>query len=169
MVQAIARLGLIPEELLPQFYKWKLIEEVGPVEPPATKEKLRDAIEALMVDDGMALVRETDLDIVKRYFATQKVGILSVVLGDPPQSSPVQVAYGMTLTGEYIFPWQGDDTSLMVNGQTHLVTAQKHVSGERTFGTFQYVYFCDVKEVYFDNAKAFMVCTPSTVEELGHG
>lgn len=168
-VQLIAKSGLIPEEMLQQFYKWKMVEDVGKIDHPKTAQELVDRVARVLDEDGMALVRETDVDIVRRYFTTQQVGRLVLMTdGDPPQSTIFEVAYGRTLTGEIIFPWRGDSVAnLMTNGWTHLLV-EHTVKGLKVL---QAIYFCDVKEAYFGDMKAFMICQPSSVEPQGeqHG
>jgi hypothetical protein len=92
VVQMLAKSGLIPEDLLPQFYKWKMIDEVGKIDQPKTAKELVDRIATILEDDGMTLMRETDIDIVRQYFTTQAIGKLMVATdGDPPQSTSLVV------------------------------------------------------------------------------
>ena len=44
---------------------------------------------------------------------------------------------------------------MLTNGRTYLVVDDTHV------------FFKDVRELFFGEQKAFMVCTPSTVEHAG--
>jgi len=164
-VQLIAKSGLIPTEMLSQFYKWKMVDDVGKIDPPTTAQDLIDRIADALENDGMALVRETDIDIVRRYFDTQQIAQLVISTNDdPPQSTTFEVAFGSSLTGEIIFPWRGDSVAnLMTNGLTHLLIERK-VSGLKVV---QAIYFCDVKEAYFGETKSFMICTPSTIEPKG--
>jgi len=164
VVQMLAKSGLVPEDLLRQLYKWKMVEDVGKVEQPKSAQDLIRRVDLVLEEDGMELVRVTDIDIVNRYLSTQKIGKLVLVAdGDTPQSSQVDVAFGRTITGEFIFPWRGDSIAdLMTNGMTHLLLEE--AEGK------QAVYFSDAREAYFGNSKAFMVCAPSTFEqENGHG
>ena len=161
----IARSGLIPPDMLPQFYKWKLLDEVGKIDLPKTADQLVERISEILDDDGMRMVRVTDIDIVQRYFATQEFGDLVVTTdGADGQSTTFEVAFGRTLTGEIIFPWRGDNVAnLMTNGLTHLLIKQQH----KNLATVTAVFFCDVKEMYFGETKAFMICQPSTIEPGG--
>ena len=64
-VQLIAKSGLIPEELLQQFYKWKLLDDVGSIEQPQTASELVARINSILEEDGMQMFRMTDIDIAK--------------------------------------------------------------------------------------------------------
>ena len=163
-VQLIAKSGLIPEELLQQFYKWKLLDDVGSIEQPQTASELVARINSILEEDGMQMFRMTDIDILQRYMATQEIGDLVVSEGVDGQSTMFEVAYGRTLTGEIIFPWRGDNVAnLMTNGLTHLLV--KRVV--KNLKVVTALYFCEVKEMYFGSTKAFMICQPSTAEQPG--
>jgi hypothetical protein len=165
VVQLLAKSGLVPEDALQQFYKWKMVDDVGKIDQPKSAKELVDRINAVLEEDGMTLVRVTDIDIVNRYFSTQTIGKLVLVTeGELAQSSTVEVAFGKTLTGEIVFPWRGDSiTNLMTNGLTHLLIEKK----AKGLTVMQAIYFSDVKEAYFGTMKAFMICTPSSVEQEG--
>lgn len=159
LAQSLARIGLVPQEMLQQFYRWRLLDEdPGPekfdcISVNAFMDKLRRILE----DTSYALIRETDMDILRRYLSTQKVAKL-MVSTESAQTAEIDVAYGTTLTGEYIFPWQGASIAdLMTNGLTHLLVP---LGGNR----YEAVYFSDVSEAFFDEYKAFMVCRASTHE-----
>ena len=111
-------------------------------------------------EDNIALVKETDLDIVPQYVRTQAVGSLYVAHNEGEMQKGFEVVFGRTLTGEFILPWGGDDISdLLTNGVTHLTFAVADSSdrGEplRLLST---VYFDEVREIYFGDRKVFIVC-----------
>lgn len=166
IVRLLAKSGLIPPELLPQFLKWKLIDDIGQIAQPKTAEELIAVVTSILEDDDMTLVRSTDIDIVRRYFQTQAIGKLVLMTADSPgNTTVVKVAFGRTLTDEIILPWRDDSiANIMTNGLTHLQIEQEAKGGLRSIAA---IYFSDVKEAYFDSNKAFMICVPSTVESGG--
>lgn len=166
IVRLLAKSGLIPVELLRQFEKWKLIDDISRVDRPRTAEELVGKISAILEADGTMLLRLTDIDIVQRYFQTQTIGKLVLMTGSgPANTTTIDVAFGTTLTGEIILPWRDDSiANIMTNGMTHLQIEQEAKGGLRAISA---VYFSDVKEAYFDSRKAFMICFPSTRETGG--
>lgn len=118
--------------------------------PPVLKKELEQVFQERTV------IRETDLDAMHQYRKTKKEAVL--VLIETPEGIPVEVTteVGRTYRGDILIPWSDEDdiSILLTNGLTHL-----RYLGYR-------MYFKDSRELFHDNAKAFMVCTPSTLEPL---
>jgi hypothetical protein len=124
------------------------------VKAPADAVPLAEAALQLSqaVQNDELVVRETDLDAVQTYLKTQKNGTLhlELVTADGNTTADFPITYGRTRLGEFIVAWSTDSIKdAMTNGSTSLLTAE----GERFF-------FDDVRELYYDETKAFMVCRP---------
>lgn len=162
LADAAIKSGLIPPEALAEVQRWgapiNVPDEIP--DPPKTAEEAAEKIREVLESQGFVLTRETDLNILQQYLSTQRAGSLHVQLpkeaGDEfiTTEADVPVVFGKTRLGEYILPWQGENLrSEMTNGLTYLDEGQ----GAR-------VYFGDVREIFFGEFKAFMVCVVSTVE-----
>lgn len=163
LAMAAIKAGLIDKDMLEEFRRWKApidIPEELP-EPPKTIEEAAAAIEEALQGEGLVVTRETDLEILQQYLTKQRVGKLHVEV--PKEAghefitteADFDIVYSSSLTGEYIIPWQGDNIrSEMTNGLTYLL-----IDDEK-------VFFKDIREVFYGDTKAFMVCTPSIREKL---
>jgi hypothetical protein len=161
LADAAIQAGLIPAESLAEMQRWRapidIPDEIP--EPPKTLEEASEKIRNVLESQGFILTRETDLNILQQYLNTQHSASLHVELpkeaGDEFTTSKADfpVVFGKTKLGEYILPWQGDNLrSEMTNGLTYL-----HVDGQR-------IFFNEVREVFYGEFKAFMVCTASSFE-----
>lgn len=156
LTEIILKAGLLSPESLKELQRWKL-----PVGDPKMKNEydadltpgaLSRAIAGAIESEGYILTRETDLGAIPQYLQTARNAVLHVVLDDGDDSD-FEVRAGNTTTGEYILPWQSENiTDLMTNGETYL-----RVDGKR-------IYFNQARELFYGLHKAFIVCTPSTVE-----
>lgn len=154
LLRICVRLGAFSEERLQEFRRWgvpledipKPLPQVGPTSLEDLSRELSEALE----DEGMVIIRETNLTILQQYLATQQEAELFVTLDDAVPAKVFEVSVGKTELGEIIIPWRSEGIeALMTNGLTHLV-----LDGIQ-------VFFCSVRELYFGDNKAFMVCTPS--------
>jgi hypothetical protein len=106
--------------------------------------------------EEFVIVRETDLEVIRQYAATTRVGTLHMEI-DEDQQGDAEVTYGRTRLGEYIIAWQSDSIEdLLTNGLTYLIEDGKRV------------FFKDMRELFFGDRKVFMVCTLSSVEAHGN-
>lgn len=146
MTTAILKSGILSEVVLKEFSKWGFSFD-QPTAPITTVEELVLSIEEALQSEGLVIERVTDVDLVRQYMATTEVGTLHVEIGSEKADFPVP--YGRTRLGEFILPWKGDNVlEEMTNGLTYLETADKKKH-----------YFNVVREFYYGDTKAFMVCT----------
>jgi hypothetical protein len=120
---------------------------------PVPLEDAAASLSKVVQEADYVAVRETDLDAVQVYLKSQKEGMLHIemISADDKTTADFPVTYGRTKMGEYIIPWSTPTIAdAMTNGFTHLTV--KVEGGE------ELVYFDDVRELYFDDTKAFMVC-----------
>lgn len=162
LAEAAIKTGLIPAETLEEFRRWRapidIPEEVP--EPPKTLEEAAEGIRQVLESQGYVLTRETDLNVLQQYLSSQTDGTLHVEVpkeaGDEftTTQADFEVVYGKSMTGEYIFPWQGDNIcSEMTNGLTYL-----------SDGNGMKVFFKEVREIFYGEVKAFMLCTVSVID-----
>jgi hypothetical protein len=124
------------------------------------------AIEEALQGEGLVLTRETDLEIVQEFLKTQRPGLLHVVIEDPEEGdhdADIECDYGVTKMGEYIIKWHADSIEdVMCNGKTYL---QPLMPGMKLVPEGAPVYFSNVREAFFGDWKAFVVCQPSPEEK----
>lgn len=149
---AVVDAGLVPPNALAEMQRFR--PSLEPVQGPADTVPLAEAAAHLSkaVQGDPLEVRETDLDAVQTYLRTQKEGTLHLELGDTngASSAAFPVTYGRTKLGEFIIAWSNDSIKdAMTNGMTFL-----------EMGPNEHVFFDDVRELYYDETKAFMVCRP---------
>jgi hypothetical protein len=120
------------------------------------------AIEEALQDEGLVLTRETDLEVINYFLSTAGRGILHIVMeaeGEEDQTADIECVYGMTALGEYIIQWRSDSIEdVMTNGKSYL---QPTPGPMRLVPEGDPVYFSRVREVFFGQTKAFVICTPS--------
>jgi hypothetical protein len=118
-----------------------------------TPEVLSQAIAGAIESEGYILTRETDLGAIPQYLQTARMAVLHVVMDGTGEDADFEVRVGHTPTNEYILPWQSESiTDLLTNGQTYLRVDKKRI------------YFNQARELFYGQHKAFIVCSPSTVE-----
>lgn len=113
------------------------------------------AVEEALQDEGLVLTRETDFAVVQDYLRAQLHGVLHIVVEDleGDVETDVECIYGLTPLGEYIIRWYSESIEdVLTNGKTHLF-----VKGHA-------IYFNSVREAFFGDTKAFVICTPSKTE-----
>ena len=141
---AVLRAGLISPSAVAEIKRWGLPLDVEEVEEPATSAEeaialIREALDA----QSMVEIRDTDLDIMKAYLEHQERGRLVI------KKEAIPVSFCKLRTGEYAIPWLSESISdLLLDGESHLKIGRKKV------------YLYDIREVFFGEMKAFMVCMP---------
>ena len=156
LARTILRTGLLKASQLAEFYRWGLLPDPGREATPAPTSlaELNQQLEQALEEEHLAIIRETDLDILQRYLDTQRVGRLHITAGE--EKTAFDVTHGRTLLGEYVLPWRGENIEeLLTNGHTYLEDKEKKV------------FFSSVREVFFGETKCFLVCTPSVEESDG--
>jgi hypothetical protein len=154
---AVLNTGLIDPAVLEEMRRWGLQIEIPESEAaPKTPEEVAARIQDALESEGYVLVRETDLTVLEQYAETARQGLLRVLFDDEeghPQDTMFPVSFGRTPLNEYIFPWTSATIAdVIVNGMTHLLDGATEV------------YFKEVRELFFGDMKAFMICTPSFIE-----
>jgi hypothetical protein len=154
LLEAVLRAGIISPAMLRELRRFNpgLAPGLEATEEPLELEHAARLVSDALQTEQFVLVRETDLSVVKQYVSSPQTGLLRVELDDGT-STEFAVTYAKTALGEYVFAWRGENLrEAMTNGLTHLMSVETDV------------YFKDVRELFFGEQKAFMVCT-SSVEE----
>lgn len=154
LAKLMVRSGILKENQIEQFKHWGMQGLEGKGEPLESVKEFLSEVELALQQQELVLVRETDFSALHDFLKKQHQGVLHLETGTT--SSDVHVAYTVSKTGEYIMPWAGENVSdLLANGQTHLVPEEGGA-----------VYFCEVRELFYGQQKAFVVCRPSPSEPL---
>jgi hypothetical protein len=159
IVNAVLKTGLVDPAILDEMRRWGIAVDLpDPGPPPLSPDELAGSIQVALESEGYVLVRETDLEVLQQYAATTSQGELHLVLDDDQghlQDVDVPVSFGRSALNEYIIPWRSEGVqAALTNGMTFLVDGQVRV------------YFQAVRELFFGETKAFMICTPATIERL---
>lgn len=153
LTTAVLKLGLIPKGALAEFIRWKAPIEI-PDDIPAEPQNLAEVserIEQALLEEGFVLMRETDLQVLTQYLSSQRNGTLHVeVFVDDPtieSKADIPVVFGTTALGEIILPWKGE-------------VIQEEMTSQLTYLQVDSVLyrFTRVRELFFGDHKAFMVC-----------
>lgn len=158
LAEAAMLSGLISEDALAEAKRWNPGLEIpdGALTEPKSLEEAAGTIRDVLEGRGLVLTKETDLSVLQQYLNTQKMGELHVE-SDVDTAADFPVSFGKTTLGDFILPYRGDDIrDLLLNGKSYLKT---EVEG---FASLH--YFKDVREVFFGDVKAFLVCTLSMVD-----
>jgi hypothetical protein len=148
LTSAVLRTGLIDPDLLQEIRRWGVVFEDVPAAKPQTLEEVTNRIQEALESQDLVLVRETDLSVLDEYIKSARRGTLRVVVDDGHQGE-FHVTFGRTKLGEFVLPWLSSSIAdVLTNGMTHLWD-----EGEP-------VYFSQVRELFFGETKAFMICTP---------
>lgn len=154
IAEVMVKAGLVSPETLSELQRWGAPvpdpeDEQQQSPSPIFPEEVVRAIDQALEEQGLVVVRETDLEALGQYVASMKQGRLFVTIDD--QSADFAVDYGMLKSGEYLLPWRSDSiTDVLGNGQTHLVDADGRE-----------LYFSSARELFYGDTKAFVACMPS--------
>lgn len=150
MTEAVLKAGIITPNMLREMKRFSpSIDQEAEVEEPKELELAAKIIADALESADYTLVRETDLECLRQYTDTATEGMMHIeVLEVAPVDFPV--TYGKTPTGEYIIAWKSESIGdALTNGMTYLKAEHgKHV------------FFKDVRELWFGEHKAFMLCVP---------
>ena len=154
MTQAVLAAGLVNQSQLEEMKRWSpTLSPDAEASEPKTLEEAASMVARVLQSEGYVLMRETDLEVMNQFTATMTRGMLHIELGD--EQAEFEVTYGRTPLGEIIISWRTESIKdAMVNGQTYLIDGASRV------------FFKDVRELFFGEHKAFMVCIPSLVEHV---
>jgi hypothetical protein len=141
--------GLVEPSQLQEYARWGMRMD-APDKPVESLDEVLQALHEALEGEEQVEVRETNMDVLKQYLASQKKGKLHLH-ASAESTADIEVVFGkMALTEEYLIPWQANSVeAMMTNGRSYLVDERRRI------------YFSAVRELYFGDTKAFMVCTPS--------
>lgn len=154
---AVLSTGLVDPQIIEELRRWGALPTDLTVDGPAprTPEEMAVRIQSALESEGFVLVRETDLAILDQYTTTLSQGTLHLVLDVDAemQDADVPITFGRTSLNEYIVPWRSAGIQeVLTNGMTYLIDGEHRV------------FFRHVRELFFGDTKAFMICIPSYIE-----
>lgn len=155
VTKVVVESGIVDEDALAQLARWGFPIEVGqPREDYALSaaDVARRILQAVE-DEESVEVRATDLDIVTEYLKKRQRAKLHVP--NPEEGGrktiAIPVEFCFTKMGEVVIPWTSESINdTLLDPETYL----KPIGGER-------IYFADVRELFYGDHKAFMVCVPA--------
>ena len=148
IVAAALKAGIVTQQQLAELKRFRVpgIPADAETELPKTLDEAAAIIFNVLQSEGFVMVRETDLSVVHNFLKDVHTGQLHIESSDV--AFPVQ--YSLTSLGEYVIPWRGEGIAeLMITGETFLLL-ENDVSC---------VSFSAVRELFFGEQKAFMVCS----------
>lgn len=151
VAQAVIDSGIIDANTIAQLQRWGFLLDVQPGGPEeiSAADIAQNILDAVESEEAVEL-RSTDLDIIKEYLKSRKKARLHVPdpAGDK-KTVGIPVDYCLTQMGEVVIPWTSEAIhDLLLDEETYL----KPIGEER-------IYFADVRELFYDDHKAFVVCT----------
>jgi hypothetical protein len=148
--------GLVSKDSVEQLRRWGLLNNEAEVHNFTNPEDLVGRIRQVLESPDVVEMRDTDLDVIRRYLTTREKAKLHVPSPDDKDKTvPLPVEFCKTRMGEYVIPWTSESIKdMLLDEKTYL----KPVGKAR-------VRFQDVRELFYDDHKAFVVCTPVPVEK----
>jgi hypothetical protein len=156
VTKAVVEAGIVGGDALAQLQRW--LQPGLPLDVPdggeplvsaaAVAQKIMEAVES----EEAVEIKATDLDIVRQYLSARRKARLHVPNPeDPGKTVGIQVEYCRTRLGEVVIPWTSESINdTLLDERTYL----KPVGEDR-------IYFADVRELFYGDHKAFMVCEPA--------
>lgn len=153
IIDVVLKAGLISKQQLEEMKRFSpVIDREAEVGEPVNLELASRLVADALEREEYVLVRETDLEVMRQYASSSATGVLHIESDGDITS--FAVTFGRTKLGDYIIAWKGESIKeLMTNGTTFLLYNMEEI------------YFQDVRELFFGEQKAFMVCKPSKVEK----
>lgn len=153
VAKAVVESGIVDQDALAQLQRWGFALDLQPGKEPLISaaeiaQKILDAVES---EDSVEL-RSTDLDIIKEYLKSSSKARLHVPSPDDVKKTiGIPVEFCRTSLGDIVIPWTSEAINdLLLDERTYLKP-----TGEAR------IYFADVRELFYGDKKAFVVCTPS--------
>ena len=147
--ELLKAVGLVDAVVVQEFTRWGM-PNVGvtpdsdaPLDFSEALQKLHEALE----ENAGVDMKETDLNAVRQFFDKRRIG--TMVLSHGGQSGSTEVAYAVSLTGEYMFPFKATSfTDLVANGESYLLADGKKI------------FLRDPRELYYGGTQVFVSYTP---------
>jgi len=153
VAKVVVEAGLIDENALAQLKRWGFALDLEPGKEPVVSagEIAKRIIDAVESEEAVEL-RSTDLDIVKEYLSSRQKAKLHVPNpDDEAKTVGIPVEFSFTKMGEVVIPWTSEAINdMLLDERTYL----KPLGKSR-------IHFSDVRELFYGDHKAFVVCTPT--------
>lgn len=154
---AILRSGLVSEKVRLQLERWgHTLPPVQPLELPENEDGailLGQILEEALINEDLVTVRTQDLDVIERYLATARQGLLRIVVDGVESEFPVM--FGRSVEGDFLFPWRGETLSEEMTKSTTQLTWTDNDGAQKV------EHFTLCSELYAGLVKIFMSCTPA--------
>lgn len=155
--EVFSRIGVVDPHMLAELRRWghPIPEATETTKAIVDLDSAVQAIREVVEGEEAILVRQTDMDVLKQYAATMRKGRLHLTVrglrGDEINQGDFEVTFGRTrLGGDYIIPWDSESVEeFMLDEGTYLQDGKRRIRFE------------SVKELFFGDTRAFMICTPT--------
>lgn len=150
--QAVIEAGLVPQELLPQFQKWGVLEQYDPAQALSSIEEVVECIQTSLESDDLVELRDTDLDAVGVYLRGLRDGLRGRLYytRDGGGRGHAELKYAVLPTGEYLLPALAEEL------QEALCLQDTHF----TIGDGARVRFTTSRLLYSGKTPLFVAATP---------
>lgn len=152
VAKAVVEAGIVDQDALAQLQRWGFALDLQPgAEPIVSAAEVAQRILDAVGSDEEVELRSTDLDIIKDYISSRQKARLHVPdPEDEDKTVGIPIEYCLTQMGEVIIPWTSESINdMLLDDRTYLKpTGQARI------------YFSDVRELFYGDHKAFVVCTP---------
>jgi hypothetical protein len=147
--RALLSTGLLPLEAVVQLQRWgALPRDLNVAVEDLDEETLVDRLRAVLDNEAITELRDTDLDALKIYLRSRYKARLYVTINNV--ASHLDVSCCTTRSGDFLIPWQSESIrEVLLDPSTYLRLPNQTK-----------VQFADVRDLYFAETKAFLVCTP---------
>lgn len=154
VVKTVVESGIVDANSLAQLQRWGFITDldIKEAEQTITATEVCERILEAVESKAAVEMRHTDLDVVRDYLETRRSARLHVPNPEEPgKTLSIPMEFCETRLGEIVLPWSSDAIAdMIVHEQTYLKP-----TGEAR------IYFADVRELFYGEHKAFMICTPA--------
>lgn len=152
IVEVVQQAGLVESETVDELRRWGAPikrPSPGPDMPP---EIVPSLIDRAMQEEEFVKVKETDLEVLRDYFRTQRPGELKM---ETPDGSVefAEVSFGKSAMGEYIIPWV-DENIMDVMGDCLVSLSWPDMPAS--------VQLKNPKELYYGDRKMFVIWSVAT-------
>ena len=159
--EVFSRIGVVDPQMLAELRRWgfPIPEAKTPAASISDADAAVQALREVIESEEAVAIKQTDMDILKQYTSSMKKGRLHLTVkdlrGEEINRGNFEVTFGRAYpSGDYIIPWDNESIEeFMLDGDTYLQDGKRRIR------------FNTVRELFFGDTKAFMICAPVKDED----
>jgi len=163
LITAVLKAGLVPTEALTELQRWGLPVEFADeknAEPIDDLDQVVAIVRDALESGEQVRLQDTDLDVLKRFLDPESLQQGRLTVKDENARSTFKVVFCLTPMGDYVIPWKSEGVrDMIIDGEGVLRYEED--------GKKREVYFVDVRDLFFGDHRAFMVCSPADGSNAG--